>query len=294
MFFVWQAGDSSPARSSRKNYRAIAPEMCFSLFHFCTNIQQLFIIPLGSSLQDKPMKKPLLLTVAFFIAACTAAAQDPLTAAQIVDHMERNNQARANDLKHFTSLRHYSVEYKGFPGNVSAAIDVELNFDAPSTKNFHIISQTGSKYICDHVLIKLVESETDASHNKRSTDLNHENYNFTLLGTENVNGRPAYIFKVEPITESKYLYRGKVWVDVAEFALVKIDAEPSKSPSFWISKTQIHHIYSKIGEFWLPETNRSETQVRIGGTAALTINYGNYAINNAPLSKPTQVASNGQ
>ena len=223
------------------------------------------------------MKKPLLLTVAFFIAAAASAAQSSLTVAQIVDRMDRNNQSRANDLKHYTSTRHYSVEYTGFPKDVDASIDVELNFDAPTTKKFRVISQSGSKYICDHVLLKLVEAETDASHDKRSTALTHDNYNFTLAGTENVNGRPAYILNVEPITESKYLYRGRIWVDAADFAVMKIDAEPAKSPSFWISKTQIHHVYSKTGEFWLPQTNRSETRVRIGGTAVLTIDYGKYA-----------------
>lgn len=220
------------------------------------------------------MKKLLLLIAASLITA--AAAQGPLTAAQIVDRMERNNQARANDLKHYSSLRHYSIDYKGFPKDVTASIDVELNYDAPSSKNFRVVSETGSRYVCEHVLRKLVETEANASNDKRSTALTHENYNFTLAGTDNINGRPAYILNVEPITESKYLYRGKIWVDAADFAVMKIDAEPSKSPSFWITKTEIHHVYSKTGEFWLPETNRSETRVRIGGTAVLTIDYGKY------------------
>jgi hypothetical protein len=199
-----------------------------------------------------------------------------LTAAQIVDRMERNNQMRAENLKHYKALRHYSVEYVGFPKNVTASLDVELNYDAPSTKKFRVVSQSGSKYVVEHVLMKLVEGERDASGDKRATALTHENYNFQLVGTEAVNGRPAYILNVEPHSESKYLYRGKIWVDAADFAVMKIDAEPSKSPSMWISKTEIHHVYSKTGEFWLPETNRSETKVRIGGTAVLTIDYGKY------------------
>jgi hypothetical protein len=199
-----------------------------------------------------------------------------LSSAQIVDRMEHNNQMRADNLKHFTALRHYSLEYIGFPKNVSASLDVELNFDAPSTKKFRVVGQSGSKYIVDHVLMKLVEGERDASHEKHSTALTHENYRFQLVGTEAVGGRTAYVLSVEPLTESKYLYRGKIWVDAADFAVMKIDAEPSKSPSMWISQTQIHHVYEKTGDFWLPETNRSETKVRIGGNAVLTINYGKY------------------
>jgi hypothetical protein len=33
--------------------------------------------------------------------------------------------------------------------------------------------------------------------------------------------------------------------------------------------------------FWLPERNRSETKVRIGGTAVFTIDYGTYRTESA-------------
>jgi hypothetical protein len=67
-------------------------------------------------------------------------------------------------------------------------------------------------------------------------------------------------------------------VDAADFAVVKMETEPAKSPSFWIARTLIHYTSTKTGAFWLPEQVRSETKVRIGGTAVLTINYGSYEI----------------
>jgi len=98
-----------------------------------------------------------------------------------------------------------------------------------------------------------------------------------------VGGRPAYVLDVEPVAPSKFLYRGKIWVDAAEFALVMIDAEPAKNPSFWISRTRIRQTFARTDGFWLPEMNRSESKVRIGGTAVLTIDYGRYEIEaNAP------------
>jgi hypothetical protein len=84
---------------------------------------------------------------------------------------------------------------------------------------------------------------------------------------------------VQPLVANKFLYRGKIWVDATEFALVKFEAEPAKSPSFWISRTQIRQSFAKTGDFWLPEQNRSETKVRIGGTAVFTIDYGTYQVN---------------
>jgi hypothetical protein len=97
-----------------------------------------------------------------------------------------------------------------------------------------------------------------------------------LVGSETLDGRPAYILDVEPLTESKFLYRGKVWVDAADFAVAKLEVEPAKSPSFWISRTLVHSTNTRAGGFWLPALNRSETKVRIGGTALFTIDYGKY------------------
>jgi hypothetical protein len=86
------------------------------------------------------------------------------------------------------------------------------------------------------------------------------------------------VLEVEPLTDNKYLYRGKIWVDAADFAVAKIDAEPAKNPSFWISSTAINHQYERTNGFWLPAQNRSETKVRVGGTAVLTIDYGKYQV----------------
>jgi hypothetical protein len=39
----------------------------------------------------------------------------------------------------------------------------------------------------------------------------------------------------------------------------------------WTVKTDFKRSYYKIGEFWLPESNESETKVRMFGTAVLSI-----------------------
>jgi hypothetical protein len=191
--------------------------------------------------------------------------------------MERHNEARNQELKNYHSVRHYTVEYKGLT-TIDAGMDVEVRYDSASGKTFRIVSQSGSKFLCDKVLKRAVDSEKEAAGDKSSTALTPANYKFELVGEERLGGRPAYVLHVEPLTESKFLYRGKIWVDGADFAVVKIEAEPAKNPSFWISRTQINFTSTKTGDFWLPEQNRSETKVRIGGTAVLTIRYGPYEV----------------
>jgi hypothetical protein len=67
-------------------------------------------------------------------------------------------------------------------------------------------------------------------------------------------------------------------VDGIDFAVARMEVQPGRNPSFWISRTVIHHVNTDMGGFWLPQQNRSETKVRIGGTAVMTIDYGAYRI----------------
>jgi hypothetical protein len=201
-----------------------------------------------------------------------------LSSAQIVEQMQLRSQERAQDLKQYKALRHYLVEYRGFSTTVAAKMDVEVAYNASTGKSFQIVSQSGSKFLCEKVLKRAVESEKEASEDRGSTALTTANYRFQLAGSEDVGGRPTYILDVEPLKATKFLYRGKIWVDAADFAVAKMETEPAKNPSFWISRTLIHGTNVKTEGFWLPQKVLSETKVRVGGTAVLTIDYGTYQI----------------
>jgi len=218
-------------------------------------------------------------------SASLTSAQAGLTSAQIVDEMLRHNQARAAGLKHYQSVRHYEVEYKGFSAKIGAKLVVEADYDAVSGKTFRVVSQSGSRMLVDKVLKRLLESEKDAARDKNSTALTPPNYKFRLTGIENLAGRPAYILEVEPHVDSKYLYRGRIWVDATDFAVARIEARPARNPSFWITSTAISHQYTRTDGFWLPSQNRTESKVRVGGTAVLTIDYGTYqVVREAPIA----------
>ena len=225
--------------------------------------------------------RSLLLAVAFIFTVwnvCAAQTDAPLTAAQIVDQLQFRNQARADQLLRWKSTRVYETEYRGYRKDIVARMEIEFSFDASAGKSFRIVNQSGSKMLCEKVLKKAAESEKEAAQNTRATALTPANYRFRLLETENLNGRPAYLLEVEPIASSKFLIRGKIWIDAAEFALVKVEAAPAKNPSFWVSHTRILQTFAKTGSFWLPERNHSESKVRVGGSAVFTIDYGSFQI----------------
>jgi len=196
---------------------------------------------------------------------------------QIVDRMQLHDAAQSKDLKSYESIRHYQVQYHGF-STLAGKMDVEVKFDAASGKSFRVIAQSGSRILCDKVLMKAVTSEIEASLDKNAAAVSPANYRFQLIGTEVLDGRPSYVLQVEPLRAGKFLYRGKIWVDAVDFAVARIEVKPAKNPSFWITSTVIDSTSAKTDGAWLPQKNRSESKIRVGGTAVFTIDYGSYRV----------------
>jgi hypothetical protein len=213
-----------------------------------------------------------------------------ITTNQIVARMTENNRKRSQELQSYTGRRQYHLLYTGFPGKREADLVVEVRYEAPARKEFRVISESGSRWMINRVLKRLLETEKEAADEKSQerTALTEENYEFHMLGQQEVDGRSSYVLEVEPKTANRLLYRGKIWVDAADYALSKIEGEPAKNPSFWITKVIVHHNYRKIGNFWLPARNESNTDVRLGGHATLSIQYGDYKVvaqTNSPDSR---------
>jgi hypothetical protein len=206
--------------------------------------------------------------------AAQASARS-VTAPEIVQQLVAQNAARAEQLRYYVSRRHYHLEYRGFPSSMEATLEAEITYDAPA-KTYRVLSESGSHTLINHVLLRLLASEQQAADAEHESALTPENYRFTLLGTTIESGRQLYILQVDPKSPRKFLYRGKIWVDGEDYAVVRIEAQPAENPSFWIRDTQIRHIYEKQGRNWLPKQNVSITKVRMGGTATLTIDYENY------------------
>lgn len=207
-----------------------------------------------------------------------------LTVEEVVTNMVRRNVERAKRLGSFQGTRVYRLEYHGFPGSRSAEMVVDVKYQAPETKEFNIRSATGSNLLIQRVFKKLLESEKEAAteENQDRVVLNNDNYQFSLVDRENTPAGSFYILSVEPRTRNKLLYRGRIWVDATDFAVTRIEAAPAKNPSFWIKDTSIEHSYVKIGDFWLPASNRSTTTTRLGGHALLTIEYKDYRVTAIP------------
>ena len=226
----------------------------------------------------------------------TASEIGSLTLDQILANLEQRNAQRAAALERFEGTRVYRMEYRGFPSDRDAEMTVKVAFQAPSSKQFTIVSQTGSKFVIDHIFKKLLEGEQEAAKgdNRNDAALTRKNYDFELAGVEKNPEGDQYVLRLLPKNKNRFLYRGKIWVDAKDFAVARIQGEPGKNPSIWIKKTDITHSYKKVDGFWLPAENHTESFIRLGGKATLSIEYQSYSIIKAssPHSAKTRATQN--
>lgn len=228
------------------------------------------------------------------LASLSAQASDPpapLSADAIVQKLMAANARRAESLRGYRSRRTYHLHYHGLWGTSDAVMVVEAAYTAPDKKEFKIISESGSKLLINHVLLKLLASEQAAQlpQNRKALEITPQNYDFSLDKKDSAPGS-FYVLDLKPRSKSEYVYRGKIWVDAHDFAEARMNGEPQKNFSMWVSHTQVEYRWANQEGFWLPVHNESVTHVRMGGSAVLTIDYSDYQIlrNDRVASAPAQ------
>lgn len=203
----------------------------------------------------------------------------PLTAEEVIQRVIEKNDARSKALESYSSLRMYHLECHCL-SHKKADMVVRTNYQAPNKKEFTIVSESGSGTVRNRVFKKLLEAEQESmrEENQQRTALTPENYTFQMLDYQKTDTAELYLLDATPRTKNKFLFRGRIWVDANDFAITRVEGQPAVNPSWWTLRTDFKRNYQKIGDFWLPQSNESETKVRVFGTAVLTIEYGDYQI----------------
>jgi len=191
------------------------------------------------------------------------------TADAVVATMIQRDARREAEFGGYTATRHYLIVNK----KRRAEMLVEVSCARDMRKQFKIVSENGSYAIRKLVLHRMLSEETDASGPdiRKTTRITPANYDFKLTGKEVVDGRPAYVLQVTPKQENKYLIDGRIWVDADDYSIVRIEGRPARIPSFWTRSVHFVHTYQKVGPFWLAASTHSVSDVRIYGTAEVTI-----------------------
>ena len=226
------------------------------------------------------MKNHFLLAALLLLPASVAAADESPslpTATEIVTRMGSRDLQRQVSIEGYAGMRRYVLDNQHF--HKRAEMLVQVQGDPDGTKHFEVVSEDGWKAAHKHVLRKMLQSESETSRPemRANTRLNLENYDFEVIGTEMVADRTAYVLETHPKRKEKYLFRGRIWVDAEDYALVRAEGSPAKNPSFWTKSTHFVQIYQKNGPLWFPRSTQSVTEAHIFGTTDVNIEYFDYA-----------------
>ena len=198
---------------------------------------------------------------------------------EVVAMMVARDRDRQSNLHGYTAVRRYVLDNEAHHKRAEMLVHMKCREDG--SKEFEVVSENGWGGARKYVFPRLLEGEVEAARPevREQSRITPDNYTFELIGTESVRDRPAYVLAIEPKTSNKFLTRGRIWVDAADYAIVRVDGKPARNPSFWIKSVHFIHEYDKTGSFWFPARDRSVTDARFFGATELTIEYFDYAAN---------------
>ena len=226
------------------------------------------------------IKKHLLITALLVCLAVPLVGQAPaatsLSADEVMARVFERDSQRENLGGGYSGKREYVLDNHRM--NKRAEMVASVVCDANGTKHFEVVSEDGWKSANKHVLRKMLDSESETSQpdTRPKTRMVPANYEFHLVGSEYLQGRPAYVIDAVPQRSDKYLFRGRIWVDAEDYAVARIEGRPAKNPSFWTRSVHFVQQYRKSGSFWFPESTTSVTDARIFGTTDVSIRYFDY------------------
>src|SRR5690349_21272729 len=222
----------------------------------------------------------LLIAISAGPLASAQASSPPPSANAVVAKMMELDAQRQSELAGYAAVRRYVAVNK----KRRAEMLVRVTCGSDGAKQFSILSEEGSGSIRKHVFYKLLNEESEASRRgtRNSTRLTSENYDFQLIGQETLETGPTYVLAVKPKTANKYLIDGKIWVNATDYAIVRIEGQPARNPSFWVRSVHFVHTYQKIHQFWFASSTHTASHILIFGESELTIENSEYVLNPPP------------
>jgi len=216
------------------------------------------------------------------VSALVSPLQGPfqsMTADELFAKLLEQNRLRDLRLQRYSAVRTYNVASD--KGKIYAEDVVRVEYRAPDHKTFVISSEKGSTLVRNLVLNRLIESESETSSGQahRDSSMTPANYEFNLLGEQNVGPYHCLVAEVTPRRMDKYLFEGRVWINTEDYAIVRIAGQPAKSLSFWITRADFVRQYEKIGEFWFPAQDQTLVHMRVAGNKILSIQHHDYVVN---------------
>lgn len=133
--------------------------------------------------------------------------------------------------------RDYKIFRHGDKEPVSE-VTAEIRFVSDGESTYEVTHATGSSR-GEKVVRKILARETKLTTKEHYSEITSQNYQFSFVRQENLNGHAAYILRLTPRKKDRRLLRGLIWVDANTLRIWKIEGTPAVKPSWWVKTLKI-------------------------------------------------------
>ncbi len=219
------------------------------------------------------------------LTCCLLRAAVPSNASsgdEILAKVAEHSALRRMDLRGYSGSRDYTVNNVRF--GKQAKVAVRVTYQQSEGARFTVLARSGSEKL-ESVVDKIIASEADASRppDNARYQITPANYQARLLGKEVVAGRQCYVLELLPRMKSKYLLRGKAWVEVQSYELVRVEGQVAAGISLLLGRPLITQEFSEVAGYWLPARTRAVSSTVLLGTSELDIVFRDYDLSDSNM-----------
>jgi outer membrane lipoprotein-sorting protein len=216
-------------------------------------------------------------------ASVTAQQTDSASVIGLVDAAVK---ARIDNIESYTVTEHYAV-YRGKDEiHPAAEMTVQTLYRKGSGKSYTILSESGSEFIQNHVLQKLLDEEKTINLPgiREHSWLTSANYEMQLKpgGIQLLDGRECLTLAITPRRKATNMIAGTLTVDAKDGSIVQLDGTASQSPSIFTGAAQVMRHYVNVSGYAMATQARAVSDSFILGRTTVTIDYRDYQIQLRP------------
>jgi len=166
--------------------------------------------------------------------------------------------------------------------------ELQRKFEAPHFLQFTPLHFKGDGFVKSNVITRLLQSEVDhvQKDDPALTAISPANYKFAYKGASNIENRMVHVFQVKPHKKRVGLFKGRIYLDAHTGALVRVEGNLVKSPSFFVKHIEFVQQFADIQSFTLPIRMHSEAKARIVGRTIVDIVHRDYQPVPATTTQP--------
>lgn len=156
--------------------------------------------------------------------------------------------------------------------------------------HYRVIREGGSDLIRGRVFRSLLENEEQIFANGDLSRSSFTETNYELTPGDSVEPGLVKLF-ARPKRKDITLIDGAVYITDTDADLVRVEGQLARNPSFWTRRVDVVKQYGRIRGLRVPVRVESTAQMRIAGTATMTMTYDYEMINGINVSASQTVAS---